>query len=181
MVEVPPVPPNRRPVFYLPAGANIPREWIIRRNLYRQVVVWPSASIPGLNYELGINLDSRKVTCNCPGFNFRGTCRHIRHFLSSVYKKKRKKGVQDTSLAAYYSFSPEELEQKQRAVYEALLQGPATDKELAAWLHWPINCITPRRGELCAMGAVAEYGRIAGPSGRPETVWVALDTLREDT
>jgi hypothetical protein len=181
MVEVPPIPPDKRPVFYLPRSANIPKEWIIRRDLYSQVVVWPSRSIPEKTYELHVDLDNRKIACTCPGFHFRGRCQHIRALLFATYKALKKKGVQGTSIAAYHSFTPEELNARERAVFKALMDGgPATDRQLAARLHWGINCITPRRGALRDQGAVAEFGKIAGPEGRPETVWVAIDSLREE-
>ena len=55
-----------------------------------------------------------------------------------------------TSIMAYNEIKRDgTLGMRQRQVYDCLKSnGPLTDKELSAILHLPINCITPRRGEL---------------------------------
>ena len=58
--------------------------------------------------------------------------------------------VQQTSLDAYQEIkSSGVLGFRQKQIYDCLrTNGPLTDKELSSILHLPINCITPRRGEL---------------------------------
>jgi len=54
-----------------------------------------------------------------------------------------------TSLQAWDSIK-DDLGHKQKAVYNTLKRiQPATDVMIADALHWPINTVTPRRGELC--------------------------------
>ena len=36
---------------------------------------------------------------------------------------------------------------------------PLCDLQVAAILHWPINCVTPRRGELVRMGLLLDDGQ----------------------
>lgn len=51
-------------------------------------------------------------------------------------------------------------DRKRQQVYEAIMQlGRCTDREIAAFLNWEINRITPRRGELVEMGKVVPVGR----------------------
>lgn len=82
-----------------------------------------------------------------------------------------------TSLPAYHSILGD-LSLKQEAVWIALYEsGEMTDQQLAAYLHWPINCVTPRRGELEEMRLVVEAGTKIGETHRPCTIWKAI--LRE--
>lgn len=82
-----------------------------------------------------------------------------------------------TSLPAYHSILGD-LNLKQEAVWSALYEyGSMTDQELANYLHWPINTVTPRRGELFDLGLAVEDGIKKGQTGRPCTVWKAI--LRE--
>jgi hypothetical protein len=60
----------------------------------------------------------------------------------------------ETRREAYEAVKPKRLT-KQEIVWRMLRhEGDATDRELAARLGWPINTITPRRGELVAAGRV---------------------------
>lgn len=77
--------------------------------------------------------------------------------------------IQDTSLDAWISIS-QNLGDKQKIVFEALRNNPASDKTLAARLGWSINRITPRRGELVKKGIVKEmYREVKG--GHSAKVW----------
>lgn len=68
--------------------------------------------------------------------------------------------IQQTSLLAYKEIRAK-VGGKQAKVLEALTQlRVATDKELACFLQWPINCVTPRRNELVKMGQVFEGGKV---------------------
>ncbi len=46
-----------------------------------------------------------------------------------------------------------------------------SDQDLAAHLRWPINCVTPRRGELVEAGHVVKAGDKEGPTGRGVSWW----------
>lgn len=67
--------------------------------------------------------------------------------------------MQQTSKDAYESvFST--LGARQKTVYEALEKiGPATNRELAEYLGWEINRITPRMNELVERKQVHMYER----------------------
>jgi hypothetical protein len=67
--------------------------------------------------------------------------------------------IQDTSLFAY-SVATQNLGAKQKEVLDALRFYPdATNAELAAYLKWPVNRITPRCLELRKMGLILEAGK----------------------
>ena len=61
--------------------------------------------------------------------------------------------------------------ERQWQVYSALrILGNATDKDLAKYLGWPINCVTPRRFELVKEELVMERSVIT-QDGRNATLW----------
>lgn len=45
------------------------------RKVFRAVV--PSESKPGEEYEISGSILSGQVSCSCPGFKFRGYCKHV--------------------------------------------------------------------------------------------------------
>lgn len=164
-----------RPMVFMPTGANIPEKWIARETDRSVTVVMPSRSVQGYVHEVCMQKDSRALSCSCPGFDFNGHCAHTAGLIWVCYKRSRKKGVQDTSIDAYHSFTADELEDRQLAVYKELLSGgPGSNNELAARLRWPINTITPRVGELREMGVVIEAGRQKSACNRTETIWMAI-------
>lgn len=64
--------------------------------------------------------------------------------------------VRQTSLLAYVN-ALENLGQKQFTVLKAIDSlGVCNDKQIADYLNWPINRITPRRLELRKMGLIKE-------------------------
>ncbi len=64
--------------------------------------------------------------------------------------------MRQTSLMAYESIQ-KELSARQELVYHTISRyGAVSDKQLAKWLGWPINCVTPRRNELVKLGRVRE-------------------------
>ena len=78
--------------------------------------------------------------------------------------------VRATSLAAYNLVKPT-LGERQSAVLDALKSlVAATDLEIAKHLDWPINTVTPRRGELVELGLVHKRGEIT-QNGRAATTW----------
>ncbi len=80
--------------------------------------------------------------------------------------------VQETSLAAYADAVPQ-LRPRQKKVYEILEeQGPMTNLEIAYYLHWPINIVTPRTNELVKLGVVQEMTRRpCRHTGRTSIAW----------
>ena len=71
--------------------------------------------------------------------------------------------VQNTSKAAFLNIA-EELSTKRGKVFKAILElDNCCDFQIAEYLHWPINCVTNRRGELVTMGYVAGNGLSDGP------------------
>jgi len=67
--------------------------------------------------------------------------------------------IQDTSLHAY-ALATQNLGAKQKAVLDALRFFPdATNAELAAYIGWPINRVTPRTGELKKLGLAYDVER----------------------
>ncbi len=62
--------------------------------------------------------------------------------------------IRQTSLLAYQDVK-KKLSRTQAMVLEALEEiSPASDKDIARHLKWPINSITPRRGELVTKNKV---------------------------
>jgi hypothetical protein len=57
--------------------------------------------------------------------------------------------MRGTSILAYKSLTKEHLGERQQEVLECIEENfPCSDKQIADYLGLPINCITPRRGEL---------------------------------
>lgn len=83
-----------------------------------------------------------------------------------------------TSLDAFIAERPK-IGEKQKEVYYAIRAlGEATDKGLARYLHFDINTITPRRGELRQMGYIMSSGeRACKITGRRATTWKVCKTL----
>lgn len=68
-------------------------------------------------------------------------------------------GSADTSLHAY-ALASQHLGKTQKAVLDALRFFPdATNAEIADYMDWPVNRITPRMGELRKQGLVLDAGR----------------------
>lgn len=87
--------------------------------------------------------------------------------------------MRQTSLLAYKTIE-HKLGPKQKTVLEALEEiAPATDKQLAEHLGWPINTVTPRRGELYKKGKVIEAYVQRDTSGRPATFWKPKEMVWE--
>ncbi len=80
---------------------------------------------------------------------------------------------QYTSLDAYLYITPTHLCNAQKTVYNTILRlGEASDKEIAEVLGWPINRVTPRRGELHSMDRIRCIGeRVDAKTRRREMLW----------
>lgn len=79
------------------------------------------------------------------------------------------RATQDTSLSAFGRLQ-HVLGARQRVVYDALSKKSMTDKQIADYLAWPINEVTPRRGELVKMSLVRKAGVIK-QDGRSAILW----------
>lgn len=79
---------------------------------------------------------------------------------------------QTTSLFSYINFVKPVLSDRQSEVYNAcrMMNRSFTDKQLGEYMNWPINSITPRRGELVKKGLLQKAG-IVLQNGRPATLW----------
>ncbi len=182
-------PGKKRPVLVLPHGANIPPAWKhpTLSSDKMDVVIMPGWGTSGHDeFWVHVDLATRIVTCDqrtdahgepwCKGFHFLGYCHHTRGLIWQCYKPMKRKGVQDTSFAAFRDLTDADLNARQKTVYEVLaVMNPLSDKEIARLLNWSINCITPRRGELLEMGAIYDAGRVEDPStGKTVHVWAPL-------
>ena len=86
--------------------------------------------------------------------------------------------MRDTSIEAYYSI--ENLSEKQEKVYDVIrVIEPCTDIEISSFIGWPINRITPRRGELESMFLIEEYDHVKGRSGRMACRWIVKEKQLE--
>ncbi len=85
--------------------------------------------------------------------------------------------VQDTSLKAYFGEVVDTLGARQRAVLEAFTKKEDfTNAELAEFLQWPINTVTPRTNELVKRRLLIEAKRRACKvTGRTVIAWTAKD------
>lgn len=81
--------------------------------------------------------------------------------------------VQETSLFTFMHEVQPTLGERQKAVYEALRTRQSfTNRELATFLGWEINTITPRVLELRKKGLVRKSGiRMCSETGRRAIAW----------
>lgn len=73
---------------------------------------------------------------------------------------------------SHWAYEGVDITLRQQQVIDALRAlGEASDQAIADQLGWPINCVTPRRGELAEMNlvALARLGRNA--RGRKVQIW----------
>lgn len=159
---------------YLPSGANL--AGLDYETGYGETIVKvPSRSVEGLFYQVRIDNNAGGVmSCDCPGFHYRGECHHIRALLFMVHKReKHKGGGMDTRLRAYYDLlhDPKRLHESQWRVYDYLLRcGPADFGGIAAGLGLPDRAhVTGRVDELRRLQMVEDGGKV----GRVH-VWRAI-------
>lgn len=86
--------------------------------------------------------------------------------------------MMQTSLDAFLSLRETGLAFRRRQVFEALQLGEANDRMVAERTFLPINCVTPRRGELVELGLVVEDRRDACPfTGKRTVFWKVCGVL----
>lgn len=87
-----------------------------------------------------------------------------------------KTDMQSTSLDTYFGEVKALLGEKQKVVLAAFdARESFTNSELADYLSWPINTITPRVFELRKLGRLAEDGkRVCARTGRKAIAWRRL-------
>lgn len=77
----------------------------------------------------------------------------------------------ETSFMAWDSIQ-ETLSDKQKVVLWAFRsQGDMTNAEMAEFINWPINCVTPRVGELVKKGLVEAKSVKMANTRRKSIVW----------
>ncbi len=81
--------------------------------------------------------------------------------------------MQETSTEAYLDLKTSGgLGEKQQMVFEAFKHfGDSTDLEISKLIKLPINCVTPRRGELVELGLIIQKGLKIQPSGKMAIIW----------
>lgn len=158
----------------MPPDANIPYEWQTGIDNGRLNIVVPSWSrTDKMSYLVLLDLKTRELVCECKGFEARGDCHHVRGLRWFCSTPRRRKGVSRTSLEAYRLLTSEDLGDRQAKVLKAIeLLGPISDKQIGTLLGWPINCVTPRRGELEDMGLIRHVGeQLDVHTQRHEMTW----------
>lgn len=82
-------------------------------------------------------------------------------------------GVRATSREAFFTDVQPKLGQKQMQVYVALQMSrrPVNNQELADYLGWPINSVTPRVQELRELGKVEEACRAVYPKTNRRVIY----------
>ena len=79
----------------------------------------------------------------------------------------------ETSGVAYHGTAKSNRDFCRQQVFIAIRKlGPCTDNQIAKYLGWPINRVTPRRGELVECGLVVLDRKDKDPnSGRTVSWW----------
>lgn len=160
----------------LPLGAedHIPEPWKLWESLDSIGIIFPSVS-GGENHTVVFHRADRSLTCDCKGFWFNGeVCRHVKLVVATLHLKARKrKGMQSTSLKAYWLLTKEELARCQRIVLNALgAYGPKCNRELSEITGMPINSVTARINNCYKMGFVKDAGRkLDSKTNRTVIVW----------
>lgn len=79
--------------------------------------------------------------------------------------------VTHTSLFAYRGVKTN-IGAKQKIILNAIKAiQPCSDVQIAEYLAYEINRVTPRRGELAAMGKIVEAGKVKNKYNRPVNTW----------
>ena len=84
----------------------------------------------------------------------------------------------DNSMLAYISIL-EELSKREKQVYSVIDHcGPVTNKQIAAQLNIPINCVTGRTNSLVKKKVVVRTGDVlCKETCRPQSVWEVVKKL----
>ena len=159
----------------MPLNANIPGEWVAGWTDKSFTIAVPSWSKKGETYDVEMMLEDRSLRCDCLGFKFRGDCHHVRGLIWFCCRPEGRRGVRTTSRMAFEEIKPELME-RQGAVYAWLKDaGPRSDRAISDGMGIPINCVTPRRGELVEMGMVEFHGYGTDPNTNKKVmIWKAV-------
>ena len=158
----------------MPQDANIPYEWQVGTERDKLIIIVPSWSqVEKTSYAVFMDKKTRELKCECKGFQIRGDCHHIRGLRWFCKMPRTRHRVQDTSLEAFRNLTKEMIGERQEAVLKAIeMLGPISDKQIATVLGWPINTITPRRGEIEDMGLIECSGeQLDEKTQRHEMTW----------
>ncbi len=79
--------------------------------------------------------------------------------------------LRQTSLDAYNSVKPRIGDRHKQVADVLAIYGPLADLDISMLANLPINCVTPRRGELVQMGFVEEHGTKLGVNGVKVLLW----------
>lgn len=78
--------------------------------------------------------------------------------------------IRDTSREAYQSL--QNINDKQKQVLNAIAKlQPCSDLGISEFLGWPINRITPRRGELEKLGLINAFKKVVNINNRSVWQW----------
>lgn len=163
----------------MPPDANIPYEWQNGIDQGRMSIIVPSWSRKDkMSYLVLLDLKTRELVCECKGFELRRDCHHVRGVKwFCAQPMYRRRGVQRTSLEAYFTLTDRQIGDSQRMVLKVITDlGPISDKQIAMVLGWPINTVTPRRGELVEMGRVRyDSEGLDKDTNRTVMLWKAVE------
>lgn len=176
--------------YILPLSAEIPKPWIIEENEAEIRFVTGSrtgghksdpkqAELGG--YIILMLKETRQMFCRCRGYQTHGHCFHLNYLMGYFDKPIKQRGVQDTSLEAFFNVQSR-LGRSRRVVLEAIRKlGPVSNKEIAHYLDWEINCVTPRVNELrtkVVPPLVEDAGKAKRPGSKlPVHCWRAVGAL----
>lgn len=80
--------------------------------------------------------------------------------------------VRDTSLESWKQIALKLPAAQQRVIVTiGNAHRPLCDFEIGKILHWPINCVTPRRKELVDRGVLVDTGKRKSPTGSKAHFW----------
>jgi hypothetical protein len=76
-----------------------------------------------------------------------------------------------SSLPAYKE-APKKKDYARQMVFTVICKiGPCNDRQISEFLKWPINRITPRRGELLEEGQIIQHCKAVDPATNRTVSW----------
>lgn len=133
----------------MPEGANLPAEWVVYDEDGVLGIVVPSWSKKEGRRIVEMNKSTSNLFCDCPGFDFRGDCHHVRGLVWFCSRPARARGkcgrtgVQWTSVDSWHQFLDTVVGEREEEFLEVLeKEGPLQNRLVALKLGRPINSIT---------------------------------------